>query len=80
MKRRKMKIRLLPKRIDSIVNDAEIQRIQAAFARAGYEVTEEQAFLFWREYSRALSASWLSLSPSDIDNAIQECASWFESI
>lgn len=44
----------------------DCRRIQKAFARNGYQVTELQASELWSEYSQRMFAGWLYL-PSDGD-------------
>lgn len=49
---------------EDIEYPGDCRRIQKAFARHGFQVTELQASQLWEEYSDRRYAGWLSL-PSD---------------
>tara|TARA_Y100000310_G_scaffold56223_2_gene51533 strand:+ start:566 stop:814 length:249 start_codon:yes stop_codon:yes gene_type:complete len=44
----------------------DCRRIQEAFAKEGYEVTELQACRLWEKFSESKFAGWLSLPDSGI--------------
>jgi len=50
---------------DQIDFPDDCRRIQKAFAKQGYQVTEQQACWLWEEYSENNFAGWLGLPPED---------------
>ena len=80
---KKIKVKKFPEEVGEFLYQSDCAVIVEAFARQGYEITEEQAREMWEMNSESVCASWLMLpnlgsEEADMEAIFAECSNYWE--